>query len=54
MPYRRKILTAYQRRSLQTLPTPEDLPLIARFYTFSAHELHLIQQQHGDENRPMR
>ena len=48
---RRKILTAHQRNALLRLPGPEDLPLIARFYTFSARDIHLINQQRGDENR---
>src|SRR5687767_485694 len=48
---RRKILTPQQRSAILRLPDPEDLPLIARFYTFSAHDIHLINQQRGDENR---
>ncbi len=48
---RRKILTPHQRSAILRLPRPEDLPLIARFYTFSARDRHLINQQRGDANR---
>ncbi len=49
--YRRRLLTPYQRKRLLSLPGPDDLPLIARFHTFSAHDLQIIQRQRGDENR---
>jgi hypothetical protein len=45
---RRKLLTPQQRKGLLALPTPDDLPLMARFYTFSAQDLELIYQQRTD------
>ncbi len=48
---RRKLLSPAQHANLLTLPKPEDQRLMARYYTFSAHDLAVINRRETAANR---